>query len=101
GWLVFDHVTPATWAYLGAIPTGRGGDVRIDSDVRNAALFVQEQNTILPWLRFNPGFRYAWWTGDLTPASGDPRFTAVHDAALEPRIGVVAVLNVLGGLVTK
>ena len=99
--LGFDAGTPATWRYLGAIPTAWGGDVRIDSDVRNAALFVQEQIGILSWLRFNPGFRYAWWTGDLTPATGGPRFTAVGDAALEPRVGVVAELNALGGLVAK
>lgn len=95
--LGFDPAMPATWPYLGAIPTGWGEDVRIDSDVRNAALFVQEQIGISSWLRFNPGFRYAWWEGDLTPAGGGPRFTAVRDAALEPRIGVVAELNVLGG----
>ncbi len=99
--LGFDAAAPATWPYLGAIPTGWGGDVRIDSDVRNAALFVQEQIGISSWLRFNPGFRYAWWEGDLTPAGGGPRFTAVHDAALEPRIGVVAELNALGGVVAK
>jgi hypothetical protein len=104
--LGFDPAVPATWAYLGAIPTGWGGDVLINSNVRNAALFVQEQIGILPWLRFNPGLRYGWWTGDLTPSpvgGGSPgsRFTAVRDAALEPRIGVVAELNVLGGLVAK
>jgi len=97
----FDPVIPATWAYLNAIPTEWGGDVTIKSDVRNGALFLQEQIGILPWLRFNPGFRYAWWTGNLTPASGGPRFTAVRDAALEPRIGVVADLRALGGLVAK
>ena len=97
----FDPVIPATWAYLNAIPTEWGGDVTINSDVRNGALFLQEQIGILPWLRFNPGFRYAWWTGNLTPASGGPRFTAVRDAALEPRIGVVAELRALGGLVAK
>ena len=96
----FDPGAPATWPYLDAIPTAWGGDVRIDSDVRNAALFVQEQIGILSWLRFHPGFRYGWWTGDLTPATG-PRFTAVRDAALEPRIGLIAELNTLGGLVAK
>jgi len=99
--LGFDPGTPATWTYLGAIPTGWGGDVRINSDVRNAALFVQEQIGLLSWLRFNPGLRYGWWTGELTPANGGPRFTAVRDAALEPRIGLVAELNALGGLVAK
>jgi hypothetical protein len=97
----FDPEIPATWVFLGEIPTAWGGDVRINSEVRNAALFVQEQIRIRSWLRFNPGFRYGWWTGDLTPASGGPRFTAVRDHALEPRIGVVAELNSLGGVVAK
>jgi hypothetical protein len=95
----FDASSPATWPYLGAIPTGWGGDVRIDADVRNAALFVQEQIGVFSWLRLNPGFRYGWWAGDLTPASGGPRFTAVRDAALEPRIGLVTEPG--GGLVAK
>ncbi|HEV8398501.1 MAG TPA: carboxypeptidase regulatory-like domain-containing protein, partial [Gemmatimonadales bacterium] len=104
--LGFDPAVPATWVYLGAIPTGWGGDVLINSNVRNAAVFVQEQIGIFPWLRFNPGLRYGWWTGDLTPSPvgggwPGPRFTAVRDAALEPRIGVIAELNALGGLVAK
>ena len=105
--LGFDPGIPATWVYLGAIPTGWGGEVRLDSDVRNAALFVQEQIGILSWLKFNPGFRYGWWAGDLTPApvgegrGGGPRFTAVRDAGVEPRIGAVAELNPFGGLVAK
>jgi len=96
----FDPAVPATWVFLDAIPTGWGGDVMINSNVRNAALFVQEQIGVLPWLRLNPGLRYGWWTGDLTTPGGQP-FTAVRDAALEPRIGVVAELNALGGLVAK
>ena len=96
----FDPAVPATWVFLDAIPTGWGGDVLINSNVKNAALFVQEQIGVLPWLRVNPGLRYGWWTGDLTTPGGQP-FTAVRDAALEPRIGVVAELNALGGLVAK
>jgi len=98
--LGFDPGTPATWVYSGAIGTAWGGDVRLDSDVRNAALFIQESIGLLPWLRLNPGYRFGWWTGALTPAVG-PRFTAVRDHALEPRIGVVADLAPLGGLVAK
>jgi len=98
--LGFDPGTPASWVYPDAIGTGWGGDVRLDSDVRNAAVFVQEQIGILPWLRFNPGVRFAWWTGVLTPAAG-PRFTAVRDHALEPRIGMVAAVRGQGGIVVK
>jgi hypothetical protein len=98
--LGFDPGIPATWLYADAIPTAWGGDVRLDSDVRNAAVFVQDHIGILPWLRFNPGLRFGWWTGALTPAAGR-RFTAVQDRALEPRIGVVTQLEPLGGLVAK
>ncbi|MGH7699021.1 MAG: carboxypeptidase regulatory-like domain-containing protein [Gemmatimonadales bacterium] len=96
----FDPGNPATWVYLDAIGTAWGGDARIDSEVRNAAVFVQDHIGILPWLRFNPGLRFAWWSGALKPATG-PRFTAVRDHGLEPRIGVVADLDRRGRLVAK
>ncbi len=98
--LGFDPGNPATWPYLGAIATEWGGEVRLDSDMRNAAVFAQERLAILPWLRLNPGLRLGWWTGALTPAAG-VRFSAVRDHALEPRIGVVANLDGRGGLVAK
>src|SRR5574341_1676671 len=98
--LGFDSEVPATWVFDGAIPTAWGGEVRLDSDVRNAALFIQEQISLLPWLRLNPGYRFGWWTGSLTPVGG-ARFTAAKDYALEPRIGMVAELKPLGGLVAK
>ena len=96
----FDPAVPSTWVYGGAIPTAWGGEVRIDSRVQNAALFIQEQISLRPWLRLTPGYRFGWWTGALTPVSG-PRFTAVEDYALEPRIGLVAELKPLLGLVAK
>ena len=96
----FDPANPVTWDFLGAIPTTWGGGVRLESAVRNAALFVQDQIEILPWLRFNPGIRFGWWSGSLAPLLG-PQFTAARDAALEPRVGLVADLSVLGGIVAK
>lgn len=96
----FDPSVPSTWAGGGAIPTEWGGEARIDSDVRNAAVFVQESIGLLPWLRFSPGLRLGWWTGALTPADG-PRFTSVRDVGLEPRIGLVAELDHGSGLVAK
>ncbi len=98
--LGFDPASPAMWVYLGAIGTAWGGEVRLASRVRNAAVFAQEQIGVLPWLRFNPGLRFGWWEGALTPVAGPP-FTAVRDHALEPRIGVVAELGALSGLVAK
>ena len=100
--LGFDPSRPPTWTYLGAIPTEWGGEVSLNSDVRNAAVFAQEHLGILPWLRLNPGLRLGWWTGALTPASGGGlRFNTVRDHAVEPRIGVVANLDKRGGLVAK
>lgn len=94
----FDPGNPATWAFGGGTPTAWGGEVRIQSRVRNAALFLQDYIELLPGLRLNPGLRFGWWTGALTPATG-PSFTAVRDAALEPRIGLVAQPG--GGLIAK
>jgi len=98
--LGFDPADPATWVFGGTIPTAWGGDVTLDSDVRNAAVFVQERIAVRPWLRFHPGVRFAWWTGVLT-APGGRRFTAVRDRAAEPRIGIVADLDRRGGFVAK
>lgn len=98
--LGFDPANPATWDFNGAIPTAWGGGARLESAVRNAAVFVQDQIEILPWLRFNPGLRYGWWVGSLTPLTG-PRFTAVRDAAPEPRVGLIADLPLAGGIVAK
>ena len=95
----FDPAAPATWSYQG-IPTVWGGEVRIDSRVRNAALFLQGGISPLPWLRLNPGVRLGWWTGWLTPPGGQ-RFEAVSDQGLEPRLGLVAALDPLGGVVLK
>ena len=100
GTVQFDSEVPATWAYLDAIGTAWGGEVTLDSDVLNAAVFVQDYISVLPWLRFNPGVRFAWWRGALTPPGGTP-FKAVSARGLEPRIGLVADLDQRGGLVAK
>ena len=103
----FDAEDPVTWpgapfAWMPekTIGTLWGGEVRLDSDVSSDALFVQDQIRLSSWLRFNPGLRYGWWSGSLTPATG-ARFTAVEDHAPEPRIGLVADLDRKGGFVAK
>jgi hypothetical protein len=99
--LGFDPADPQTWD-LNGIGSGWGGEVRLDSDVRSGAVFVQDYVRIAPWLRFNPGLRLGWWSGGLTPpGAGGTRFTAVRDQALDPRIGLVADLDGRGGLVAK
>ncbi len=98
--LGFDPGDPQSWD-LNGIGSGWGGEVRLDSDVRNGAVFVQDYIRLTPWLRFNPGLRLGWWSGGLTPAGGGRRFTAVRDQVLDPRIGLVADLDGRGGLVAK
>jgi hypothetical protein len=104
--LGFDPGNPQTWSFSGTgsggIGSGWGGEVRLDSDVKSGAVFVQDYIRMTPWLRFNPGLRLGWWSGGLTPAGGGgSRFTAVRDQALDPRIGLVADLDGRGGFVAK
>jgi hypothetical protein len=99
--LGFNPDDPQTWSFNG-IPGAWGGEVRLDSDVKNGAVFVQDYIGVTPRLRFNPGLRLGWWSGALTPPGvGGARFTAVRDQALDPRIGLVADLDGRGGLVAK
>ncbi|HMA40623.1 MAG TPA: TonB-dependent receptor [Gemmatimonadales bacterium] len=99
--LGFNPDDPQTWSFNG-IPSAWGGEVRLDSDVRNAAVFVQDYIGVTPRLRINPGLRLGWWSGGLTPpGAGGTRFTAVRDQALDPRIGLVADLDGRGGFVAK
>lgn len=97
--LGFDPDDPATWSFDG-IGSAWGGEVRLDSRVRNGAVFVQDHIRIAPGLWFDPGLRFGWWSGALTPSAG-PRFTAVRDQAVEPRVGLVADLDGKGGFVAK
>ena len=97
--LGFDPGNPQTWS-LNGIASAWGGEARLDSDVRNGAVFVQDYIRLTPRLRFNPGLRLGWWSGGLT-LPGGTRFTAVRDQALDPRIGLVADLDGRGGLVAK
>lgn len=96
----FDPASPATWEHGGAIPTSWGGETRLDSDVRSAAVFVQDHIGLRSWLRLNPGVRFGSWTGSLTPRTG-PAFTAVRDRRLAPRLGMVAALDGRGMVVVK
>ena len=103
--LGFDPANPQTWSIsgtgTGAIGTAWGGEVRLNSDVKNGAVFVQDYIQMSRGLRFTPGLRLGWWSGGLTPLAGGARFTAVRDRALDPRVGLVADLDGRGGLVAK
>jgi hypothetical protein len=103
----FDPVDPATWPRAQfpwmtekTIGATWGGDQRVDSRALSSALFLQDRVQIAPWLSLNPGLRFGRWSGALTPAAG-PRFTAVRDHAVAPRIGLIADLDQKGGFVAK
>ena len=67
-----------------------GGETHLNSDVENAAVFLQDYLTLLPNLTFTPGLRYGRWSGWLTPGdSAKSRFLAARHQAFDPRIGVV------------
>jgi hypothetical protein len=85
--LGFDPAVPQSWP---DVASEWGGEISIDSDVEDAALFVQDYLTIIPNLTVTPGLRYGRWRGWLTPADGTgERFLAVKDQAVDPRIGIV------------
>jgi len=78
---------PETWADAAS---EWGGEIHLNSDVEDAALFIQDYFTPTAGLTFTPGLRYGRWAGWLTPA--DPakdRFQAAEYHAIEPRFGVV------------
>jgi hypothetical protein len=79
-----------------------GGEIHLDSDVEDDALFAQDYLTLLPGLTFTPGLRYGRWTGWLTPVdSAAGRFLAVRHQAFDPRFGVVWDISGRNDLVMK
>jgi len=78
---------PETWAEAGS---EWGGEIHLQSEVEDDALFIQDYFTPTAGLTFTPGLRYGRWTGWLTPAdTTKPRFLAADYEAIEPRFGVV------------
>lgn len=84
---IIDPADPGTWP---DVASQWGGEVRLKSDVEDAAIFIQDYLTLLPNLTFTPGLRYGRWSGWLTPAdSANGRFLAARHQAFDPRFGVV------------
>jgi hypothetical protein len=83
-------------------PVSFGGEVRLRTDVRNGAVFLQDHMDVGPRITISPGVRLGWWTGYMTPA-GDvgPRFRAVRDRAWDPRLGITLDLTGRNELVLK
>jgi hypothetical protein len=67
-----------------------GGNIHINAEVEDAAIYLQDYLTITPTITLTPGVRYGRWSGWMTPADGSAeKFLAVRDQAFDPRIGVI------------
>ncbi|MEO8449069.1 MAG: TonB-dependent receptor [Gemmatimonadota bacterium] len=97
----FDPTVPSTWVFSGVITSTWGGEINLDSGVENTALYLQDNIQLLPRLGLNLGARWGHWVGRIAPAGSTDRFTALTDAALEPRIGAILDLNGRGTFVLK
>ena len=85
----FDPFNAATWA---TPASDWGGDIHLDSDVANEALFAQDYIALGTRLTLTPGLRYGGWSGDLRPwctTGACDRFNAVRARGFDPRIGAV------------
>lgn len=82
----FDANDPATWGF---ISSDWGGDIDLDADVVNAAVFVQDYLTFSPKWSANFGLRWNSYEGKITPGfDSGPKFDAISDSAIDPRVGV-------------
>lgn len=94
-----DPYNAQSWA---EVASEWGGEIHLDSDVDDAALFAQDYLTLIPGLTFTPGLRYGRWTGWLSPVdSADSRFLAARHQAFDPRVGVVWDISGRNDLVLK
>jgi len=84
---VFLPSDPSTWPFSGVITSTWGGEVQLDAGLQSSALYFQDDVALNRFLGLNLGARLGRWRGSLAPAIGAPRFKAVSDVALEPRVG--------------
>ena len=98
----FDPSVPSTWPETGIIPVSTGGEVRLDADIENGAIYVQDRLEIGRRVSLLLGARHGWWSGALRP-QGDrqDRLEAVRDFATEPRVGAIVDLTGNGRFVAK
>lgn len=82
----FNPLNPATW---GELASEWGGEINLNADVEDGAVFLQDYLTLRPGLTFTPGLRYGRWTGNFTPPDSGGRIRAVRHQAFDPRLGVV------------
>lgn len=98
----FDPDDTQTWVRNGFVPVAFGGEVRMEADVLNGAVYLQDQVDFGSRFSLSPGVRLGWWNGYITPY-GDigPRFRAVSDRAWDPRLGATLDLTGRNELVLK
>jgi hypothetical protein len=90
----FDPSVPSTWEQSGIIPVSTGGEIRLDADVENGAIYLQDRIDVGARVSLLLGARHGWWYGALRPqGERRDRLEAVRDFATEPRIGLIADLT--------
>ena len=98
----FDPNLPSTWPETGIIPVSTGGEVRLDADIENGAIYLQDRLEIGGRVSLLLGARHGWWYGALRPQGGrQDRLEAVRDFATEPRLGAIVDLTGNGRFVAK
>jgi hypothetical protein len=91
----FNASLPATWPESGIIPVSTGGEVRLDADVENGAIYLQDRLELGRRVSLLLGARHGWWYGALRPqGERQDRLEAVRDFATEPRVG--AIIDIAG-----
>ncbi|HKJ92353.1 MAG TPA: hypothetical protein VJ957_04250, partial [Longimicrobiales bacterium] len=98
----FDPADPATWSQRSStfVPSMWGGEVNLDADVANTALFAQSAISLGKRIVLTPGMRWGQWQGWMNPQDG-ARFLAVQHQAIDPRMGAMVELTPSGSLVLK
>jgi hypothetical protein len=100
----FNSQDPTTWrrGNFTFTPTEWGGEVQLDADVRNSAVYLQDHIDLGSRVSVSPGVRYGWWTGWITPAEDlGPRFQAMNDQAFDARLGLTIDITGSNELVLK
>lgn len=88
----FDPADPSTWldpVTPEFISSDWGAGIRLDAEMVNAAVWIQDYIDVTPNVTVSAGLRYGMWTGDLTPGfGGGGEFEAMSDEGLDPRLGL-------------
>lgn len=81
----FNPDDPNSWGF---ISSDWGGDIRLDAETLNAALYVQDYISFTEWMDVSVGARYGKWEGKATPGDGSgSQFKALSDSGISPRLG--------------